>query len=209
MKKIIRITLLLTVFSSPTFGAKEFSGIWATECGNNSHNPATLWILRASTDGLYQVGHPGIKTLSPTPIIGAKDFKIINKDTIAYKNVTYKRCSKTEIPEYNPVPEDHIKKYLQGEWKLKYQSLAGKKKNISNGRSEVPDLNFINEDLATINLKNDIKPVNYELDNDKLSLKLEEWKTMKVLLVNEKELQLTFEMKPSQGVFIYYKNKRK
>jgi len=209
MKKIIKIVLLVSILSSSAFGAKEFSGVWATECGNNSNNPATLQIIRTSADGLYQVGRPGIKMFKPSPIIGAKDFKIINKDTIVYNNITYKRCSKTATPKYNPLSEDHIKKYLQGEWKFKYQSFGGRKKNISNGRSEVPDLNFINADRATINLKNDIRPVNYELDEDKLSLKLEEWKTMKVLLVNDKELQLTFEMKPSQGVFIYYKNKRK
>ena len=177
MKKIIKLALLISIFSSSAFGTKEFSGVWATECGNNSDNPATLWIIRASSDGLYQVGHPGIQMSKPTPIIGAKDFEIINKDTIVYKSITYKRCSKTATPKYNPVSEDHIKKYLKGEWKLKYQSLGGRKKNISNGRSGIPDLNFINEDRATINLKNDIRPVDYELDKDKLSLKLEEWKT--------------------------------
>ena len=209
MKFFIQITALIVLAASSGISAKEFSGVWSTECGPNNNNPKTLWVISATSEGLYQVGHPRLQMSKPTPIVGTKEFKIINKDTIIYKNITYKHCSKSEIPKYNSVSEEQIKKYLQGEWKLAYQTIGGRKNNISNGRSGVPDLNFIDQEQATLNLKNNIQPIEYKVDADKIILKLNEWKAYKVLLVDQNELQLTFEMNPAKGVFIYYKTKKK
>ncbi len=197
----------MLITSSFSISAKEFSGVWATECANKKITPKTLSIIRVTKDGLYQLEHPRLQMSKPTAIISAEDLKIINNDTIIYKNVTYKHCSETEIPSYNSVSEDLIKKYLQGKWKPTYQFIGGRKYNLTNNNSGVPDLNFLNEEQATLNLKDNAKPIEYKIDDDNLLLKLDKWKSYKVLLIDQKELQLTIEMKPSKGVFFYYKTK--
>ena len=115
MKTIIQITLLILFTASSGAHANEHPSVWATKCDGKSNNPATLWIIRTTSGGLYQVDHPRLQLSKPTPIIGTKGFKKINDDTIIYKNITYKRCSKTEKTKYNPVTEEQIKKYLHGE----------------------------------------------------------------------------------------------
>ena len=142
---------------------------------------------------------------SPTPIIGDNDFKIINDENLVYKNIKYIRCSKNEIPEYVLVSEEHIKKYLPGEWRVKYQERAGRKNAISDGRAGVPDFTFIDQERATLNLKENINPIKYTIMDDTILLKIEEGQTFKVLLINEKELHVTAEEKPSAGVLVYYK----
>ena len=191
MKFILQITLLILSISSFVIQAKEFSGVWATNCNNKNANPATLWIIRVTSDGLYQVSHPRLQMSKPTLIIGSKEFKIINDNTISYKNITYKRCSKAQTPTYNQVSEVQIKKYLQGKWKHSHQTISGRKNNISNGRTGIPDLHFINEQQASLKLKTDIRSIEYKVNDDYLLLKLDEWKSYKVLLVDEKEVSFS------------------
>ena len=124
---------------------------------------------------------------------------------LVFKNSSYKLCSKNTSAKITLNLEDQIKKYLQGEWKVKYQDRAGTKSNISNGRNGLPDLTFINKDHAKIRLKKEVRPVYYEIKDDNIVLKTEQPNPLKVHLIEEKEMQVSFELKPESGVFIYYK----
>ena len=204
-ESIFKALLFIFMIYFPTVSAKEYSGVWATDCKSTNSKVTALRIIRASSDGMYQVVHPRIKMSKPTSVIGDNDFVIISGETLIYKNIRYHRCSKSDTPKYTPILESQIKKYLQGEWKVKYQQRAGITNNISNGKSGLPDLTFINEDHAKISLKKQVRPIFYEVENDNILLKTAQVNPLKVHLIDEKELHLSFEVKPESGVFIYYK----
>jgi hypothetical protein len=205
MKQLFKTAILISIFYLSNLSAQEFSGMWSSDCSNTGKKGSILWISRATADGLYQLGYSRQQKSTTTTIRGDKDFKIINDDKLIYKNSAYTRCSKKEPLKYSPILEQQIKKYLQGEWKVKYQSRGGRKDNISNGRTGLPDLTFINDDQATISVKDKVRPIFYDVKDDDILLNMDEIQPLKVHLIDEKELHLSFELKPASGVFIYYK----
>ena len=204
-KRLFKLLILFAVLNNGCFAAKDFSGTWSSNCKSVSNPASVMLITRADKEGLYQVGYSGFQKSSPTPIIGDKDFKVINDENIVYKNTSFQRCSISNSTKYSPNLEHQIKKYLQGEWKVKYQERAGIKNNISNGKLGLPDLTFINKDEAKISLKNEVRPVYYKVKGDNIVLKTEHPNPFKVHMIDEKELRLSFEVQPASGVFIYYR----
>ncbi len=204
MKPTIKTVLFISIFYHSFVGAKEFSGVWASNC-DASASVSVLWIIRAFSDGLYQIGHPRINMSKPTAIVGNKDFVILSDEKLIYKNIEYNRCIASETPEYSVISETQIKTHLLGEWGVVYQALAGRKNNISNGRAGIPDLIFNDKERAAISIKKVVQPILYEIEGDTVLLKIEEGQKFKVLLINERELHITSEQKPSAGVIVYYR----
>ena len=205
MKLIFKLLVLFAVFSNICFAAKDFSGTWSSNCKSVSNPVSGVLITRAGKDGIYQVKLSGFQKSSPTPIIGDKNFKIINDEKLIFQNTLYQRCTKSNQEKYSPNLETQINKYLQGEWKVKFQERAGIKNNISNGINGLPDLTFINKDHAKISLKNEERPVYYIVKGDNIVLKTQQPNPLKVHLIEEKEMRVSFEVKPESGVFFYYK----
>jgi hypothetical protein len=204
-KPLYKVSFLFLIFNCSSISAKEYSGVWAPDCKSSNNAAATLLITRATSDGLYKVVHSSIKISKQTSIIGDKDFKIINDEKISYKFITYNRCVKSEAPKYSPLLEAQIQKFMQGEWKDKYQERSANKNNISHGKSGSSDLKFINEDYAKISQKNKLSSEFYEAEDGTILLKSDLDNPLKIHLMGEKESNVNFEIKPSSGVFINYK----
>jgi hypothetical protein len=213
MKRLFEIALLVFILFSSCLNANEYSGVWARDCSNLHDKISKLLITQDTKKGLLHVSHPGMQKTESTAITGDNNFKIINHDTLVYKNSRYQRCTndqskdnntKTYAPVYSPKLEEQIKKYLQGEWRVKYQTRDSKTDNISSGKTGLPDLNFLNESQALISVEDNTKPIDHGINEEKNQLRLEDIQLLNVDLINEKELHMSFEVKPASGVFLYY-----
>lgn len=202
--KLVFYMMFFAVSCNDCFATVDYNGVWSNDC-KNRNTASNLLITQEGKDGMYQVGYSGFQKSRPTTIIGDKDFKVINDEKLIFKNTRYQRCTKSNQEKYSPNLERQINKYLQGEWKVKYQERAGIKNNISNGINGLPDLTFINKDHAKITLKNEERPVYYKVKGDNIVLKTQQPNPLKVHFIEEKEMQVSFEVKPESGVFIYYK----
>ncbi len=209
MKRLFEVVLLVFILFSSCLNAKEYNGIWASDCSNLHATTSNLLITQDTKKGLFQVSHSGMQKPESTAITGDNNFKIINRDTLVYKNIRYQRCTNDRSKNnssktYAPILEEQVKKYLQGEWRVTYQTRGGKTDNISNAKTGLKDLNFLNESQALLDVKNKKKPIDYGIDKDRIQLKLEDIQLLNVDLINEKELHMNFEVKPASGVFLYY-----
>ena len=210
MKRLFEVALLVFILFSSCLYAKEYDGVWARGCSNPHDMTSKLLITQDTKKGLFQVSHYGMQKPESFAITGDNNFKIINRDTLLYKNIRYQRCTNDQSKNnssktYAPILEGQVKKYLQGERRVKYQTRGGKTDNISNGKIGLPDLNFLNESQALISVKDKTRPIDYGIDEDNIQLELEDIQIFKVHLINEKELHMSFEVKPASGVFLYYK----
>jgi len=200
MKSKIQILLLIFFCLSTASNAKETEGVWATDCANKNSQ-----IIRSTASGLFLQRLPESLRSQPSTALNPNDLKIVNNDTIMYKGIRYRHCQKLQVAQNNPVSKEQIKENLQGKWKFSYQTLDGKKTTLKNRKLDLPELHFLNDKEATLTLNNEVTPVKYRIDDDQVLLELNKLKSYKVFLVDQKKLQLTFEMNPAEGVFFYYK----
>jgi hypothetical protein len=203
----LRFILLFTIqFWIPQLHASEFSGVWSENC-DSTNDGAVYVIVRAHSEGLYQIGFPRVSMSTPTPIEGDPDFEVVNVDELVYKGSYLYRCEKVDVPEYSPIFPAQLEDLIIGEWRIMYRAVGGRKTLISGGRTGVPDLSFSRTKQVAIKLKDDVRHVAYDIKDQELILHIQdEQKKMRVLSVNETELHLTQDDQPNNGVLIFFRH---
>jgi hypothetical protein len=202
----LRLILLFTTqFWLLQLHASEWSGAWGENC-DSTNNGAVYVIVRAYSDGLYQIGYPRIRMSAPTPIEGDPDFEVVNVDELIYKGRYLYRCVKIDVPEYSPIFLAQLEDLIIGEWRIMYRAVGGRKTLISGGRTGVPDLSFSRTKQVAIKLKDDVTHVAYDIKNQELILHIQGGRRLRVLSVNETELHLTQDDQPNNGVLIFFRH---
>jgi hypothetical protein len=198
------ILLFTTQLWLPQLYASEFSGVWGENC-DSTNNGAVQMIVRAYSDGLYQIGSR-VRMSAPTPIEGDPDFEVVNVDELIYKGSYLYRCEKTDVPEYSPISTAQLEDLILGEWRIMYRAVGGRKTLISGGRTDVPDLLFSRTNQLTLKLRDDVTHVAYDIEDQDLILHIEEGQRFRVLSVDETELHLTKDDQPYTGILIFFRH---
>lgn len=186
--------------------AAEFSGVWTDNC-NETYPDLAYVIVRAHSDGPYQIGYPRVQMSAPTEIHDDPDFTIVSEDEVVYKGNRLYRCARFAVPEYEPINPTLISGYLIGDWAIIYRAINGRKTLISDGRVGLADLSFFDDGQLHLDLKGAGRESSYKLSGSMLTLNIENDQTFRVLLVNDEELHLASDSEPRGGVLIFHRKK--
>lgn len=184
----------------------DFSGVWSSNC-DQSHPELAYVIVRAHSNGPYQIGYPRVRMSAPTVIHDDPDFSIVSQDEVVYKGDRLYRCVPFVVPEYGPINPTLASGYLIGDWAIMYRAINGRKTLISDGRTGLADLSFLPDGRLQLDLKGALQESSYELSGSMLTLNIEEGQAFRILLVNDEVLHLTSDAEPSVGVLIFHREK--
>lgn len=202
----MQILVGILVLYVPYAVSADFSGLWTDNCEKASPDLAHV-IVRAHSDGPYQVGFPRVHMSMPTEIHGDPDFEVVGEDEVVYKGNRLYRCERFTVPEYDAINPKVISNHLVGDWAIMYRAINGRKTLISDGRVGLPDLSFFDDGKLLIHLKDSRQESSYEVNDSNLALHVEEGEVFRILLIDDQELHLTMEKEPSAGVLIFHRRK--
>ncbi len=202
MKIFTRTLIGLLLLHLPYAVSAEFSGIWADHCDDTSAEFVYV-IVRAHSDGPYQIGYPRLPMSKPTKIHGDPDFAIVGENEVVYKNKRLYRCERFAVPEYDAIDPTLISSHLIGDWAVMYRAVNGRKTLISDGRVGLPDLSFFDSGRLRLDLKGKRQESSYEISDANLVLNIENDQVFRILKIGNEELHLAIEQEPSAGVLIF------
>ena len=206
MKITVPILVGIIALYAPLASAAEFSGVWTNNC-DETYPELVYVIVRAHSNGPYQIGYPRVRMSAPTNIHGDPDFSIVSENEVVYRGDRLFRCEPFEVPEYGPINPTLASGYLVGGWAIMYRAINGRRTLISDGRTGLADLSFFADGRLQLDLSGKRRETSYELSGSILKLNIEEGQTFRILLVNDEELHLTSDAEPNAGVLIFHREK--